>query len=242
MAEENRTSNVEPANTSPACIPWTAKSRELEATVDRQIKHRMNRWSQENMDHGVKKMRTILATDETAMPCFMHNYFKTITAYIPQTKDGNTNDNPMIQLYVDHMSKILRASDPTKEGICRDRIFFPESLVEEGKARILEHMRMKFQADFSDADFLRGTYYIMVAKHAKANVIGKDVYTVACLVFAKEAVTYEQYMALFDLIHNGPVMVAKVRHVIADHLGKIRSTLRGAAFFKCRTAITYLLD
>lgn len=157
------------------------------------------------MDISVKKMRQLLLSDQAYMGYFMNNYFKDILAYVPQTNEADPYSNPMIQLYVDHMSKILRTSTgstPTKVCASSDHMYFPESLVEEGKRYIHTHMCEKLHADFSAPDFYRGTYYIMVSKHASVNIIGKDVYSVICLCASKEAVTQEQHMAAFDLIYK----------------------------------------
>lgn len=208
-------------------------SRPTIESLRRDLLKSVNTWSNQRMDTHVHNAKRMLLSHDEALDIFMEIYFKSILSYVAQSVvERDCELNGMIQLHVDHMSKILRASSTTTSKDNPGQMYFPQSMVAKGRAYLYRNMCERLQQDFTNPTPKRDGYYIIVSKHALANFIGKDVYTLICLAVAKSVVTEEQLMILLDMMYNGPKMASEVRKVLSDFLLRFESRLGGRSQYK----------
>ena len=169
-------------DTRPLFIPWKRKMKSKDeegpkVDLKRKIISKMNKWNNMTIDLSIRSMRQLLVSDKDAVKYLMDGYLGSISQYYPQTTEQDPLTNPMVKVYVDHMCKILKPSDPNKGSVSKDNVFVSESLVDEAKDFIYKKLCNRILADFSAESFDHTTYYIMTAKHAAVNLISLERYT-----------------------------------------------------------------
>lgn len=152
-----------------------------------------------------------------------------------QFNDNDRLSNPLVQVYVEHMSMILRPSDPSKVNKLGSHVFFPEALAERIKYKIFSHTCKKIMTDFTDDKFehsLQGTYYIMIAKHSLQQILPVDRFTLICMATAMHSKTDQQHMASCELIQNGwSLLHSKVKELLVRNCKKKLMELRGRPLY-----------
>lgn len=114
------------------------------------------------MRKSVERMRVVLTTDKETVDLFLELYFSSVMQYTPRSIDKYTKtsvlNNPMVQMYVEHISKIIRPSDRAKDTYSASHVYFPEALSESVKEKLFSHTCKKIRADFSSDQFVYSTH------------------------------------------------------------------------------------